>query len=88
MISGIPSYKLVKILKFYSAEVFCSDDYVKDPNFLSKEKLIEICDIIIIGAPHSQYRDLEIPSDKKVIDLWGIVSQEKHGTVESYALKG
>ena len=27
-------------------------------------------DILIVGAPHAAYRDLEIPAEKIVIDPW------------------
>ena len=68
------SYKLVKILRFSGASVICSDEYIKDPAFVSKEALIKHSDIIIIGVPHSSYRSLEVPSSIKVIDLWNLCS--------------
>lgn len=70
------SYKLGKILRFHGAEVFCSDEYVKDPAFITKEKLLASCDVIIIGAPHSAYKGLSIPEKAEVIDLWGIVKRK------------
>lgn len=74
------SYKLGKILRFNGANVYYSDEYVKDPTFVSKEELIESSDIIIIGVPHSAYRDLKIDRNKinrkiEVIDLWKVVNQ-------------
>lgn len=71
------SYKLGKILRFYGATVFYSDEYAKDPTFVSKEELIASSDVIIVGVPHSQYKELAIPEDKKVIDLWGIIKAKK-----------
>lgn len=68
------SYKLVKILRFSGASVICSDEYIKDPAFVSKEALIKHSDIIIIGVPHNSYRSLEFPSSIKVIDLWNLCS--------------
>jgi UDP-N-acetyl-D-mannosaminuronic acid dehydrogenase len=68
------SYKLVKVLKFYGACVVCSDEYVKDANFVTKEQLIETCPIIMIGVPHSAYRGLVFPAETLVVDLWGVVS--------------
>ena len=67
------SYKLGKILRFHGAKVQYSDEFVKDPTFISKEKLINQNKIIFVGIPHSAYKDLVIPSDKEVIDLWDIV---------------
>lgn len=65
------SYKLLKILRFRGAEVLCSDECAKDPNFVSKERLIESSDIIVVGVPHSAYRTLRVPEGKHVVDLWG-----------------
>ncbi len=70
------SYKLCKILKFHGAEVICSDDYVNDKNFVSKEELIKRCDIIVVGVPHSQYRDIVIPDHIELMDLWGIAKRD------------
>ena len=52
------SYKLRKVLKSHGSNVICSDEYIKDKNFISKEKLIKISDIIIIGAPHNIYKKI------------------------------
>jgi len=70
------SYKLLKILKHNNAQVKCSDEYVKDEDYVSKEELIATCSIIIVCAPHSQYKDLTVPKDTRVIDLWGVVKKE------------
>lgn len=69
-IRGSLSYKLGKILRFNCCEVFYSDEYAKDPTFVSKEKLIEKSDIIIVGVPHAPYHGLKIPNNKEVVDLW------------------
>jgi len=71
------SYKLGKILRFHGADVYYSDEYAKDPTFISKEKLIELCDVVIIGVPHSAYKELEIPEKVEVVDLWGITKYKK-----------
>jgi UDP-N-acetyl-D-mannosaminuronic acid dehydrogenase len=66
------SFKLGKILRFHGAKVFYSDEYVKDPTFITKEELIKECDIVIIGAPHTAYKKLKFPKRVELIDLWGI----------------
>lgn len=68
------SYKLVKLLKSNGAEVYCSDEFIKNPNFVSKEELISNTDIIIIGVPHSAYKGLFIPNNIEVVDLWDVIS--------------
>ncbi|MGB8216486.1 MAG: nucleotide sugar dehydrogenase [Candidatus Methanoperedens sp.] len=70
------SYKLGKILRFYGARVYYSDEYAKDPTFVSKEELIESSDIVIVGVPHSQYKGLVIPEKTEVIDLWGVTNHK------------
>jgi len=71
------SYKLGKILRFYGAKVYYSDEYAKDPTFVSKKKLIDSSDVIIIGVPHSAYKHLKIPRDREVIDLWELFGKGK-----------
>jgi UDP-N-acetyl-D-mannosaminuronic acid dehydrogenase len=66
------SYRLRKILLFNHANVICSDEYVKDPSFVTKEALLKKSDIIIVGVPHSAYKKLVFPKKKTIIDLWGI----------------
>lgn len=66
------SYKLGKILRFYGAKVYYSDEYVKDRTFVTKEKLLKVSDIIIIGVPHSAYKSLKFPPKKEIVDLWGV----------------
>lgn len=67
------SYKLGKILRFRGAQVSYSDEYVTDATFISKEELVRINDVIVVGVPHQAYRELAVPARVKVIDLWGIL---------------
>jgi len=67
------SYKLGKALRFQGATVLYSDEFAQDPTFVSKEKLVDSCEVVIIGAPHSAYRELKIPTHVEVVDLWGII---------------
>lgn len=69
------SYKLRKILEFHGATVVCSDEYLQDPSFVSKETIPETCQTIIVGVPHKAYRDLAIPNSVTVMDLWGVLQQ-------------
>lgn len=70
------SFKLGKVLRFHGAKVYYSDEYAKNPDFISKEKLVKLSDVVIVGVPHSAYKGLIIPKGKEVVDLWGIVKQE------------
>lgn len=71
------SYKLGKILRFHSAQVYYSDEFVKDATFVTKEELIRNSQVIVIGVPHSAYKGLKIPRGIDVFDLWGVIGKEK-----------
>ena len=69
------SYKLGKILRFNGAEVYYSDEFAKNPDFIKKEELINKSEIVIVGVPHSAYSSLIIPKNIEVVDLWGIIKK-------------
>jgi UDP-N-acetyl-D-mannosaminuronic acid dehydrogenase len=64
------SYKLRKILQMRARETLCADPYVVDDRLVPQEQVLERADLLIIGVPHPEYRDLM--TDKPVADLWGI----------------
>ena len=66
------SFKLGKILRFHGAKVYYSDEYAKNPDFVSKEELIKKSEVVIVAVPHSAYKGLILPRKTEVIDLWGI----------------
>ena len=49
-----------------------SDNFVKMKEIIKTSELIKKSDIIIIGAPHSTYKNLKIPKNKFLIDSWGL----------------
>jgi UDP-N-acetyl-D-mannosaminuronic acid dehydrogenase len=67
------AYKLRKILTMKAKETLCSDPYIADPRFIPLDEALERADLLIIGAPHPQYRDLV--TDKPVADVWGITGR-------------
>ena len=64
------SYKLKKLLEVEALEVLCTDPYISEPGFVSLETAMEKADILMVGAPHAAYRELEISSAKIVVDPW------------------
>jgi UDP-N-acetyl-D-mannosaminuronic acid dehydrogenase len=76
------SYKLKKLLEVEAAQVLCADPYVADPSLVSAEEAIERADIVILGAPHAVYRNLEIPPQKLAIDVWGVWPAENSSRKE------
>lgn len=68
------SYKLGKILRFHGADVHYSDEYAQDPTFTPPQDLLDSCEVVIVGVPHSGYRRLRVPDGLRVIDLWGVLA--------------
>jgi len=66
------SYKLKKILLFEARQVLCSDAHIADPELVSTEELLRRSDVIILGTPHREYRNLEIPAGKIFVDVWNM----------------
>jgi UDP-N-acetyl-D-mannosaminuronic acid dehydrogenase len=64
------SYKLKKLLEVEAREVLCTDPFVADPGMAPLAEVLERADILILGVPHSAYRDVELPPDKIVVDVW------------------
>jgi UDP-N-acetyl-D-mannosaminuronic acid dehydrogenase len=67
------SYKLRNLLLVEAREVFCTDPFVPDATFIPLERAIARADVIILGAPHSVYKNLRIPPDKIVFDVWNFL---------------
>jgi UDP-N-acetyl-D-mannosaminuronic acid dehydrogenase len=81
------SYKLRKMLVLEAKEVLCTDPYVSGEDFVPLDEAILRADIIVLGAPHSVYRDLEIPPHKEVVDVWGFWQKpQSAGLVEARAV--
>jgi UDP-N-acetyl-D-mannosaminuronic acid dehydrogenase len=63
------SYKLRKVLRLEAKRVLCSDPFIQDPSFVPIERLVAESDLVIVGTPHAQYRQLDI-GDRKLVDVW------------------
>ena len=72
------SFKLGKILRFHGAKVYYSDEYAKNPDFVSKEELIKKSDVVIVAIPHSAYKGLVLPRKIEVVDLWGVTKRQSN----------
>jgi UDP-N-acetyl-D-mannosaminuronic acid dehydrogenase len=68
------SYKLKRILEFKAGGVLCTDPYVTvDPGLLPLEEVVARSDLLVVGAPHPEYRGLA--ADKPAADIWGILGR-------------
>jgi len=66
------SYKLRRILQFKAREVLTTDPKVTvDDRLLPLDEVLRRCDLLIVGAPHEEYRGLT--TDKPVIDVWNVL---------------
>ncbi len=66
---GSLSYKLRRILRWEAGDVLCTDVYIQKPDILPVEEVIERSDVLILGAPHKEYKDLDFKG-KYVVDVW------------------
>jgi len=68
------SYKLRKLLAWTGAEVLCTDPYVDDERLIPLDGVLERAEILVVGAPHRAYRELELDT-KPLVDVWGLTEQ-------------
>jgi UDP-N-acetyl-D-mannosaminuronic acid dehydrogenase len=68
------AYLLADLLAAKAREVLCTDPLVRgDPDLLPLDEVLVRADLLVIGAPHVQYRDLR--TDKPVVDIWNLLRQ-------------
>jgi UDP-N-acetyl-D-mannosaminuronic acid dehydrogenase len=66
------AYKLRRVLEFKAGNVLCTDPNVTtDPRLLPQDEVIGQADLLIIAAPHQEYR--ELATDKPVADIWNLL---------------
>jgi UDP-N-acetyl-D-mannosaminuronic acid dehydrogenase len=66
------SYKLKRILAFKADAVLCTDPYVTvDPDLLPLDEVLARSDLLVVGAPHPEYRGLR--TEKPVADIWDVL---------------
>jgi UDP-N-acetyl-D-mannosaminuronic acid dehydrogenase len=64
------SFKLRRLLSWAGAHVLATDPYVRDHRIVPLEDVLRDSDILILGAPHDAYRNLEV-GGRDVVDVWG-----------------
>jgi UDP-N-acetyl-D-mannosaminuronic acid dehydrogenase len=69
------SYKLRKLLMLESRRVLCTDPFVPDPSFSPLDEVLRQADVLFLATPHAAYRNLQIPADKIVIDVWSFLKK-------------
>jgi UDP-N-acetyl-D-mannosaminuronic acid dehydrogenase len=64
------SYKLRNLLTLESKRVLCTDPYVPDPSLVPLERVVADADVLFLATPHRIYRDLRVPTGKRLFDVW------------------
>jgi UDP-N-acetyl-D-mannosaminuronic acid dehydrogenase len=67
------AYKLRKVVMLKAKDTLCTDPYVTDDRFVPLDEVLTRADLLIIAAPHPQYRDLQ--TDIPVADMWGVTNK-------------
>jgi UDP-N-acetyl-D-mannosaminuronic acid dehydrogenase len=80
------SYKLRKLLMLEAKEVLCTDPYVVDEKLVPLENALQHAQVIILGAPHSVYRDLQFSQDTVVVDVWGFWPNQQQIAAEGHSV--
>lgn len=64
------AYKLKRHLRLEAREVLSTDPYVSDPALVPLERVLAEARVLFVATPHKVYRELSIPADRIVIDVW------------------
>jgi UDP-N-acetyl-D-mannosaminuronic acid dehydrogenase len=65
------SYKLRKLAQFKGAKVLCTDPFIADETFEPLDKVLREAEVLVVGAPHRAYRELDL-GGRDVVDIWGV----------------
>jgi UDP-N-acetyl-D-mannosaminuronic acid dehydrogenase len=66
------AYRLRRILQDKARRVLCTDPLVStDPSLLPLDEVLAAADLLIIAAPHREYRGLV--TGKPVVDVWNVL---------------
>lgn len=69
------AYKLKRILRYRAKSVLTTDPFItQDHALVPIDEVLTRADILIIGAPHAIYKDLQYT--QPVIDIWGLLGME------------
>jgi UDP-N-acetyl-D-mannosaminuronic acid dehydrogenase len=71
------SYKLKKILRIEAAKVLCTDPHVRDESLVPLDQVLREADVLIIGTPHPEYRDLRPRPGVELVDVWGLTTAKE-----------
>jgi UDP-N-acetyl-D-mannosaminuronic acid dehydrogenase len=64
------AYKLRRLLHWEGAEVLCTDVYIKQEGFVELQDMLDQSKVVLVGCPHSEYKDIKFREDQIVVDCW------------------
>jgi len=71
------SYKLRKILRLEAGRVLCTDPHVRDDSLVPLETVLREADVLVLGTPHEEYRQVTFRPGVEVVDVWGLWPRER-----------
>ncbi len=63
-----------KAARLRAAQVLATDPYVPDVSLSPLEDVLRDSEILIVGAPHSIYRSLDLDG-RDVVDIWDVTGK-------------
>ena len=69
------AFKLRRLLVWEGAEVLCTDVHLAREGFVGLRQLLADCELLFVGCPHSDYREIVLREDQKIYDCWGFFSR-------------
>lgn len=64
------SFKLRHLLMLEAKNVMLHDPFLEGPSYYPLDVVLNRADVLVVGVPHSEYRDLRVPRGKIVEDVW------------------
>jgi len=52
-----------------------TDPFVQDEKLVPLEVVMSRADVLFVATPHKAYKELKIPADKLVIDVWNCLGR-------------
>jgi len=72
------AFKLRRLLLYEGAEVLCADPFIPVDSAKGKQLVphadAAACELVFVGCPHSEYKQLQLRPEQKLVDCWGICS--------------
>ena len=71
------AFKLRRLLLWEGATVRCTDVYMQREGFLPLSEIMSESELLFVGCPHSEYKDISIQSHQRLYDCWGFFQSPK-----------